>query len=170
VTIPVERLQDQRLLDLMLDLRRSHGVQMLPLIGMAAMRAMIQALRGNKIVLIMADRATAGQVVEKLFFGRPAHLPLGPVMLAERTGAALVAAFCWRTSGSYIQTQILPLSLALPKEQWSDTDALMQGVIERMEEFISAHPEQWVMFAPLWEANKAPLMEKASMQHQVSDF
>src|SRR5205085_6407399 len=74
LTIPVERLRDQRLLDLMLDLRRSHGVQILPLIGMTAMRAMIQALRGNKIVLIMADRATTGQVGEKLFFGAPAHL------------------------------------------------------------------------------------------------
>ena len=57
VTIPVERLKDQRVLDLILGLRRSHGINYLPLAGSTSMRTIVQKLRDNKIVLIAADRA-----------------------------------------------------------------------------------------------------------------
>src|SRR5690242_2796328 len=42
VTIPVEHLKNQRMLHLMLDLRRSHGVQFLPLGGSSPMRTIVQ--------------------------------------------------------------------------------------------------------------------------------
>ena len=62
------------------------------------MRTIIKALRNNQIVLITADRAVEGESVEKLFFGEPARLPIGPVALSQRTGAALVGACGWYTS------------------------------------------------------------------------
>ncbi len=52
ITIPVERLKDQRMLDLMLKLRSSKGVQFVPLGGSAPMRTIIKALRNKQIVLI----------------------------------------------------------------------------------------------------------------------
>ncbi|HVB24764.1 MAG TPA: lysophospholipid acyltransferase family protein [Ktedonobacteraceae bacterium] len=158
LTIPVENLKDQRMLDLMLSLRRSHGVHFLPLGGSAPMRTMLQALRNNKIVLITADRAVQGERVEMPFFGDPAELPSGPAALATRTGATVVGAFGWRTYRANgkrpIEGTFSPLSLALPVEERTDMQSVMRGIVDRMEQHIAAHPEQWVVFAPIWKSTK----------------
>lgn len=158
LTIPVENLKDQRMLDLMLTLRRSHGVNFLPLGGSAPMRVILQALRNNKIVLITADRAVQGERVEMPFFGAPAELPSGPAALATRTGATVVGAFGWRTYRANGERPIIgsftPLSLALPEEQRADMKSVMRGIVDRMEQQIGAHPEQWVVFSPMWKNTK----------------
>ena len=122
VTIPVEHLEDQRMLNLMLDLRRSHGIHYLPLSGSTPMRTIVQKLRDNKIVAIVADRAIEGKSVEADLFGAGARLPIGPIRLAQRTGAALVCAKCYRTQQGLANGQLLPLSLELTDEQRADTD------------------------------------------------
>jgi phosphatidylinositol dimannoside acyltransferase len=158
VTIPVEQLKDQRMLDLMLKLRRSQGINFVSLGDSSSMRSIIQALRKNQLVLLVADRAVQGESVEKPFFDAIARLPLGPVLLAQRTGAPLVGGFGWYTSNARMQVQFAPLSLGLPQPERADTDALMCGLIKLMERFIKAHPEQWLMFSPLWKDDPpAPL-------------
>lgn len=153
LAIPVEHLKDQRILDLMLRLRRSHGVQYVPLTGNSTMRKMLSALRSNQIVLITADRVVQGESVEVPFFGAAARLPLGPVQLAQRTGATLVGAFGWRTSPTGelpMEGKFVPLSLRFPEEQRTNIDTLMGGIVETLEQIIGAHPDQWVVFSPVW--------------------
>lgn len=150
LTIPVERLQDTRILDLTVKLRNSIGVQFVPLGGSAPMRTIIKALRNNQIVLITADRAVEGESVEKLFFGEPARLPLGPVSLSQRTGAALVGGCGWQTSRSRLGGKFVPLTLELTEEEQINTDTVMCALIERLEKYIKAHPEQWIVFSPVW--------------------
>jgi lauroyl/myristoyl acyltransferase len=154
-TIPVERLQDQRTLDLILKLRRSLGVNFIPLGSSAAIRSIIQALRNNQVVVIPTDRAIQGESIEKPFFGEPARLPIGPVSLAQRTGAALVGAFGWYSSSKHITGQFVPLSLQLSEEDRANTDKLLYGMIERMERIIKAYPEQWAAFSPIWTSDFA---------------
>lgn len=149
-TIPVERLHDERMLKLQLDLRGGFGVNFTPLGGSAPIRAMIHALRKNQLVLITGDRAVVGEHIERPFFDAPAQLPGGPVELAQRTGAAIVGAFGWREPGNRIGGRFFPVSLALPEEKRSDFEALEGKVIEVMEEVIAAHPEQWVVFSQVW--------------------
>ncbi len=150
VTIPVERLKDQRILDLILKLRNSQGIHFTPLGGSTALRAVIRALQNNQIVVIMADRAIEGESVVEPFFGEPARLPIGPVSLSQRTGAPLVGAFGWYGSSKLMVGHFVPLSLELTEEERANPDTLMCALIERMERYIRAHPEQWVVFAPIW--------------------
>jgi lauroyl/myristoyl acyltransferase len=150
ITIPVEHLHDQRMLDLMLQLRRSHGVHFVPLGNPSAMRTLLQRLRENRIVLITADRAVQGQSTEYPFFGAKARLPIGPVELSLRTGAPLVAGFGWYTPKSHVRGLFVPLTLALPEEQRADQDALMQLLVKTLEQCIAAHPQQWSVFTPIW--------------------
>src|SRR6266566_121723 len=152
--IPVERLKDERMLELMLKLRSSKGVHFIPLGGSAPMRSIIQALRKNQLVLITGDRAVQGESVERPFFGELARLPIGPVSLAQRTGAVLVGALGWHASRTEIAGRFTPISLALTEEQRVDSDMLMDTVIAMMEGFIEAHPEQWVVFEPVWVEDK----------------
>lgn len=150
LTIPVEQLKDERMLELMLSLRRSHGVQYVPLNGMAAMRTLLQQLREKHSVLITADRAVQGQSMEMPFFGAKARLPLGPVSLALRTGAPLVGAFGWYGPDQRIYGEIVPITLNLPEEQRNDQVALMHAVVKTLEHYIGAHPQQWSVFSPIW--------------------
>jgi phosphatidylinositol dimannoside acyltransferase len=153
--IPVEHLKDERTLDLTLTLRNSKGVQFLPLGGSAPMRTIIKALRNNQVVLITADRAIEGESVEKQFFGEPAHLPIGPVALSQRTGAALVGACGWYTSRTHIKGKFVPLTLELAEEERNNTDTVMCALIKSLEQYIKPHPEQWVVFSPVWISDSA---------------
>lgn len=150
VIIPVEHLKDERMLELMLKLREAKGVQFLPLGGSMPLRSMIQALHQNKVVLITGDRAIVGESVEKPFFGAKARLPIGPITLAKRTGAAIVGAFGWYESSNSIGGRFFPVSLALPEQERGDEEALHSKVVEVMEEAIKLHPEQWLVFSPVW--------------------
>lgn len=154
VVIPVENLKDQRLLHLMLELRRSCGLNPIPVGGSAPMRAILQALRQNQIVLILADRAIEGESVVKDFFGAPARLPIGPVNLSIRTGAPLVGAMGWHSSRRRISGTFIRLSLALSEEERRQPDVLEEKLLREFERFIRARPEQWVVFSPIWEEQK----------------
>jgi lauroyl/myristoyl acyltransferase len=151
VVIPVERLKDERILRLMVELRSSQGVRFIPLGGNAPMRAIIQTLRQKQIVLITADRAVEGESVVKNFFGAPARLPIGPVNLSIRTGAPLVGAMGWHSSRSRISGEYIRLTLALSEEERKQPDVVEEALIREMERIIRAHPEQWVVFSPVWE-------------------
>ncbi len=151
VVIPVERLKDERLLRLMLQLRSHKGVQFIPLGGSAPMRTIIQTLRKNQIVLITADRAVEGESVIKDFFGAPARLPIGPVNLSLRTGAPLVGALGWHSSRRRISGEYIRLTLALSEEERRQPDVVEEALIRELERIIRTQPEQWVVFSPIWE-------------------
>lgn len=151
VVIPVENLADERLLKLMLKLRKSSGVNFVPLGGSAPMRTIIQSLRKNQLVLITTDRAVEGESVVRDFFGSPARLPIGPVNLSIRTGAPLVGAFGWRASKDLIDGTFVRLTLALDEEERNQPECVEGVVIRAMERMISAHPEQWVVLSRMWE-------------------
>ncbi len=148
--IPVEKLHNEQMLNLMLYLRCSHGVHYLPLEGQTTMRTIVRHLRQKHTVLITGDRSVQGETVEVSFFGAPARLPIGPVQLAIRMGAPLVAAFGWYNSDRQIRAHILPLSLALPPEQRNDVNALLHAVVRQLEAHIGDYPDQWSMFTPVW--------------------
>lgn len=151
VVIPVEKLKDERMLRLMLRLRSSSGINFIPLGGSAPMRTIIQTLRKNQVVLITADRAVEGESVVKNFFGAPARLPIGPVNLSIRTGAPLVGALGWHSSHGRINGEYIRLTLALAEEERKQPDVVEEALIRELERIIRAHPEQWVVFSPIWE-------------------
>jgi lauroyl/myristoyl acyltransferase len=148
------------MLDLVTGLRSSHGTHILPLGGSAPMRTILQKLRANKIILLTADRAIEGQSKEMSFFGATAPMPIGVPHLAQRTGAIVVGAFGWYASDGTIHGSFVPLSLALSEEQRTNTDDLQQAIVTMLEQGISEHPEQWMVFEPLW-TERPSAMHKA---------
>ncbi len=150
LTIPVEPLQDPRMLALITGLRSTHGTTILPLQGSASMRTVFQKLRTNKAILLTADRAIEGQSSEMTFFGDIARLPVGVAQLAKRTGATVVGACGWRTPAGEIYGRFFPISLALSEEQNIDPDQIQQAIVTLLEQNITEHPDQWMVFEPIW--------------------
>jgi lauroyl/myristoyl acyltransferase len=145
-TIPVERLENQRVLDLITRLRGRNGLHILPLGGSAPMRTVLQKLRANKIVLLTADRAIEGQSKEQPFFGALARLPIGVAQLVQRTGATPLGAFSWYAPDRTIQGHFVPLA----QEQYAQEDDLQRAIIAILEQDISKHSEQWMAFDQIW--------------------
>ena len=126
------------------------------------MRAIIQALRKNQIVLILADRAVEGESVVRNFFGAPARLPIGPINLSIRTGAPLVGALGWHSSRRRISGKFIRLTMALPEEQRKQPDVLEETWLRELEGVIRAHPEQWVVLSQVWEDKAIACSEETS--------
>jgi KDO2-lipid IV(A) lauroyltransferase len=150
MVIPVEKVSDERLLKLMVGLRQRNGVAFVPLDGVRAIRTMFETLRRNQIVLITADRAIEGESVFGDFFGATARLPRGPVDLSIRTGAPLLGAFGWRTSGGRMAAEFIPLTLALPDDERRNAEVLQAALTRRLEQVVKDHLDQWVVFEPIW--------------------
>lgn len=135
----VERLTPEALFQTVVRLRSAHGIRLLPA-GPGGLREAVRVLRSGGVLAIGADRDLQGRSEPASFFGEPARMPVGPVELARRTGAALVPAFGLRLPGRRYRITIEP-------PLTPDVGAL----ISVMEHHIREHPEQWIVFEPIWE-------------------
>jgi lauroyl/myristoyl acyltransferase len=151
MVIPVEKVSDARMLNLMIELRRRSGVNFVPLDGVGAIMTMIEALQNNRLVLVTADRTVKGRSATMDFFGSAARLPRGPVDLSLRTGAPLVGAFGWRGPGGKLYCQFTRLTFALPEDQRKNPDILHTAIVRELEARIAGHLDEWVVFQPIWE-------------------
>jgi lauroyl/myristoyl acyltransferase len=120
VWLPVERLEPPALFALCRALRSHHGVRAVPADSSEALRALFAALRRGEIVLLTADRDVLGTGVAVPFFGAPARLPVGPLVLARRSSAVVLGAFSWRTRGQRSAGHFVPIDLRAPVDQLDD--------------------------------------------------
>jgi KDO2-lipid IV(A) lauroyltransferase len=149
VTAPAEHLKPERLFRYLLSLRKRGGITFLPADG--PLLGLFRALKRNEIVVVAADRDTTESGIMIDFFGAPARLPDGHVQLAMRTGAKLALAFGRREPDNTYTIEIHPpLELEDTGDFKRDLRANMEKVVAGLERVIRQHPEQWLMFYPLW--------------------
>jgi KDO2-lipid IV(A) lauroyltransferase len=107
-------------------------------------------LKRGGILGVLADRAVTGVGERVPFFGRPALLPSAHVALALRTGAALLPAFAQR-DGDVLRAVFEPeLDLVRTGDRDADVREGMRRWVAVLEPRISAAPEQWSVFEPVW--------------------
>jgi KDO2-lipid IV(A) lauroyltransferase len=132
------------------EVRQRFGFDITP-ITPQSLRAGIRRLKAGGIVATGVDRPIPDDDIAVEFFGKPSFLPAGPARLAALTGARVVIVSCVYdhvTGYRLDSTDYLDLA---------DTGDRKQDIVENtrrfariLEQFISAHPEQWMMFHPLW--------------------
>ena len=108
-----------------------------------AVRGILQALRENRIVLIIADEFRSGDVMVD-FFGVKVPAPRGPATLALRTEAATLPMFAIRRSADRIVLRVDAPILPLRSD---DLEASVVGTTalytRRIEAAIREYPDQW---------------------------
>ncbi len=97
------------------------------------------------------DPFGGGEMVS--FFGRSARLPIGHVRLAMQTGSPIVVASCEyrERDHSYIVHVSRWLEIERVGTRQEDILHNARRVLEVAEGLIAAHPDQWMMFYPVWE-------------------
>jgi KDO2-lipid IV(A) lauroyltransferase len=109
---------------------------------------LLDRLRANRFVCLMADRDLTRTGVEVDFFGEPTQMPAGPARLAIESGAALLPFHCWFEKDDWGMKFQPPLDTSS-----GDISKITQALADCFAEGIAAHPEDWHMLQPQWLAD-----------------
>jgi KDO2-lipid IV(A) lauroyltransferase len=146
-TLPVESTESE----LGRALNRARGGKGLRVVPVDSARGLYRVLRRGGVLGLLADRAITGTGERVPFFGREALLPSAEVVLALRTGAALVPGFTWRDGERLTATIEPPIELVPSGDRRADVREGVRRYAEILERYIRRAPEQWTVFEPVWE-------------------
>ncbi len=149
IIVPNERIKPEKLFQYILALRRSQGIEMVPLD--VAPRALIKALRDKKMVGLAYDRdiTQTGPIVT--FFGEPAQMPDGAVQLSLKYGAPVIVGFSVRQPDNRCAVYIEPaMEFENTGNAARDIRAGVQRIAAVLERYIRQYPDQWLMFQKIW--------------------
>ncbi len=149
-----ERVQPPELFRYLTRLRSKLGIEVIPP-GPAALRPILRLLHQNGILLVAGDRHVAGQAHPTRFFDADALLPAGPVLLAMRTGAALIPAYTVRLSTRRSLVVIEP-PIDLVRTGGIDRDLAenLARTTRRLEAMIATDPGQWAVLQAVWRPER----------------
>lgn len=111
--------------------------------GNMAMRGVMKALKTNKVVVVAADGRGGDKWAEVEFFGRKALFSLMPVMLAQKTGAALLPTFAIRRFNVY-QELVIEQPIECGKE--SDPAEVIANYAKKLESYVRRYPCHYAEF------------------------
>lgn len=149
--VVAERVHPEELYTYVNELRASLGVQVIPP-GSESLRPIIRLLRRNGILILAGDRDVVGSGMPVPLFGEPARLPTGPVLLAMRTGAALIPAGTVRKGSRRSLAFVEPAIEMVDTGDWDvDLRVNMIRMAEALERMIRRDPGQWAVLQPVWD-------------------
>jgi KDO2-lipid IV(A) lauroyltransferase len=141
-------------MDKLVDFRAKKNVRLA--ITSSAPREVLQALRRNEYVGLLLDVGTQhdGDTVPVTFFGIPTRFPVGPAILALRTGAPIVVGYALVREDHHIDAFAYPPILVTPSgNKERDIRDCLQRIVAYFEDFIARNPDQWYMYRPMWATN-----------------
>ncbi|MDY6892185.1 MAG: lysophospholipid acyltransferase family protein [Chloroflexota bacterium] len=147
-TILVEPLEPPVLLNHVIALRESQGLNVVP-VQLGTLRSIIRSLHDGEAVVVACDRDFGNDSLRSDFFGEEASLPVGAVRIAARTGAAIIPVFNLRRGANQYTMCFEP---AVPID-YSGNGTVAENVrlvTEVLEKYIKKCPEQWVVLSPIW--------------------
>lgn len=110
----------------------------------------LRCLRNNEIVAMIGDRDFFGHGRLTTFFGKKVSFPVGPVVLAMKSGAALIPSFVFKQSdGRYhgVLEEAIPLLLEGDRD-----DCIAKNLAKTarvFEKYIRSYPDQWYCPHPI---------------------
>lgn len=167
VVVPVERLKPEAVFEIVKQQRGAQGIELVP--ADTAGRVLLKKLRAGAILglAIDLDPTRTGPIVN--FFGAPAQLPDGAAVLAIKFNAPLILAFNRRLDNNKCAVVIEPpLDLERTGDLQQASRAAVEKIAARMEFWIRQFPEQWILFSPVWQADKSETLVAPEKKERVT--
>ncbi len=111
-------------------------------------RTVISKLRKNELIGLLPDQNSNESFIP--FFGHPAGTVLGPAKLHQRTGAAILPAYCARVGVGKFKVIILPP--IDPGNEEKDAEGIMAQYNEGLESVVRRYPDQYLWLHDRWKA------------------
>jgi lauroyl/myristoyl acyltransferase len=147
-TTVAEKLKPESLYRRFFDYRESLGFEILPSEG-GAYRLLMERLRANKIVCLVADRDLSKRGIPVTFFGEETRMPAGPARLAAATGAQLLLVENMFTDDGWGVRVHTPIQV----HGREDVAPSTQRMADAFAADIAANPVDWHMMQKLWLAD-----------------
>jgi KDO2-lipid IV(A) lauroyltransferase len=156
VTVVAEPVEPPELFDWFVATRAALGMRVIPL-SRSAGTEVLQAVRANEVVCLLADRDLTGDGVAVDFFGERTTLPGGPAMIALRGGAPLFPVGCYfEPDGRHVARILTPLDTARAAGIRADVGRVTQDLAHHFEDLIRAQPTHWHLLQPNWPSDRGP--------------
>jgi phosphatidylinositol dimannoside acyltransferase len=152
VSAVAEALEPQELFAWFTDLRRSLGMNVIPL-GPGAAPEVVKAINRGDVVCLVCDRFLAGSAVEVEFFGERTLLPAGPATLALRTGAPVLPVGVYFRGRGHHAVVRPPVVAERQGRLRDDVARVTQAIATELEALIRVAPEQWHLMQPNWPSD-----------------
>lgn len=148
VVTVVERLKPEALFRKFLAYRSALGMEALPHDGQV-ITTLAQRLRQGGLVALVADRDLSKSGADVNFFGAPARMPVGPAVLAIKTGAPLITVFVSYTEIG-IHMKFREVLIPIIGNESERVAAAVQICADHFADGISKHPQDWHMLQRIW--------------------
>lgn len=119
-------------------------------------KELLTILISNQLLGILPDQdvdSIDGVFVD--FFGQKAYTPVGPVVLALASGAALITCYIYREKNHHYIVVDNPVELSKSGDKEKDLLINTEKWQKRIESYIRLHPEQWVWMHRRWKTKNA---------------
>lgn len=150
LTVIIRDANQEGVNDLVNSMRRASGTKVIPR-GDAA-RPILNILKRNAMVGIIPDQNSEEAFIP--FFGQPAGTVLGPGVIRERTGAAVLPGSCFHLGEGRFELKFYPLLQPVEVEDGKKGEGTMLAIHHWLEGVIREHPEQWLWMHDRWRAAK----------------
>jgi KDO2-lipid IV(A) lauroyltransferase len=149
VWVVARQVYDPRLDRILNDIRENAGVR-----GISRdsdIRQMIRVLRRGELLGVLMDQDTRVRGAFVPFFGRPAHTPVGPVLLAMKTKASIVPMAIHRQRDDTHLITVRPnIKMQYTGNKEKDIRQNTWACTRILEQFIRQDPAQWVWMHDRW--------------------
>jgi len=116
-----------------------------------SVRTILQELKAGHGVAILVDQWAGNEGLWIDFFDTKTSTTSIPARLSEKTGCALVSAYCLRTTPGHYEIRIeKPIARDMSQPGWEIT--VTKDLNEVLEHQILEHPEQWLWGHRRWKS------------------
>jgi len=122
----------------------------IPIPKNSSIRTVLKELKSDHGVAILIDQWAGDEGLWIDFFDTETSTTSIPARLAEKTGCALVPAYCLRSSSGYYEIHIeKPIEADMNQPDWENL--VTKKLNESLEKQILAYPEQWLWGHRRWK-------------------
>jgi phosphatidylinositol dimannoside acyltransferase len=153
LAVVAEMVRPRKLFEKFVRLREEIGLEVVPLRrGDDLAGRLTEVLADNHIVGLLSDRDLTGRAPVVDFFGEPARIPYGPVVLSRRSGAPIVPVTMIQRPGRRWHIEVFP---EVDVSHGTVEDGC-QAVARALEDLIRTEPTQWHALSQVWVADQPP--------------
>lgn len=121
----------------------------------SGLRQVLAALRRGELVIMMIDQHMRKGAVQVDFFGHPAMTTASAALLAVRTGCNVLVGACYRSEdGGWGCEFSDPVETTISGDRDRDFIVNTQRYVSLMEDFVRAHPEDWMWMHRRWRIGR----------------
>ena len=131
-------------------IRSSTGLEITPVDENTHDQAVMK-LRNGGLVITAVDRPIRNKTHMLNFFNKPSPLPTGHIRMAIQANVPIVVASAsMEMDGKYAIQLSDPIEMISTQDSYADIKLNGEVVLEIIEKRIKEHPDQWLMYYPVW--------------------